>query len=85
MKNLNFFTNGRHSRNFVLIQWQLRKVSAVERKLTNKSLKEKCEVIQSEDILEQFQIQNKTANDVAPERPSRLAVESALDVVPCTA
>ena len=45
MKNLKFFSNGRDSRRFVLIQWKLRKISAVKGKIANKSIKEKCEII----------------------------------------
>ena len=68
-------------------------MSALKAKLTNNSLKEKCEVIRSENILEQFQTHkaksdedgndcdDDAVNHVAPEQPSGLTVESALDAL----
>ena len=71
----------------------IQKMSAAERKLANKSLKEKSEIIRSEDILNQFQIHQaerdeddidfaeKTVNYVSLERPLRLIVEPTLNVL----
>ena len=76
-----------------MIQYQLRKMSALKAKLTNNSLQEKCEIIRSENILEQFQTHkaksdeddndcdDDAVNHVATEQPSGLTLESALDAL----
>ena len=68
-------------------------MSALKAKLTNNPLQEKCEIIRSENILEQFQTHkaksdkddndcdDDAVNHVAPEQPSGLTVESALDAL----
>ena len=63
---LELFLNGRNLRNFVLIQWMLKNMFAVKRKLTI-SLREKCEIIRhiqegmtNKEVYEKFGVPKNT-------------------------
>ena len=73
IKNMSLFFEWTAFKEFYFDSTVIKKDNCCWKKLANKSLTQKCKIIQSEDILEQFQTHQagsdeKTLNDVAPEQ-----------------